>query len=144
MRWPSTSWPSSARPPTVPLAANPPRRHWELDGSTEGAELVDGTPLHPAAAVAVLASATLRRLVMGAESEILDLGRRVRCFPQHLGEVLLVAGRGQRVVRGCDAPVTWLQADHLVPWARGGPTDVANGRTCCDPHNKADGDGHPP
>ena len=105
----------------------------------------DGTPLHPAIAVAVLASATLRRLVMGTGSEILDLGRRVRCFLQHLREVLLVAGRGQCAVLGCDAPATWLRADHLVPWARGGPTEVANGRTCCDPHDKAaKRDGHPP
>jgi hypothetical protein len=30
----------------------------------------------------------------------------------------------------------WLSFDHVVPWARGGPTTEANGRLLCGAHNR--------
>jgi HNH endonuclease len=100
-------------------------------------ELVDGTPIHPEFAARALAVGTLRRLVIGTDGEILDLGTKVRLFPAHLKQALLVAARGRCEVQGCDAPFSWLQADHIEPASRGGPTSVANGQILCDPHNKA-------
>lgn len=105
----------------------------DIDGRCE---LIDGTPVHPAYAIEVLGIATLRRLVLGAESEILDLGRAIRTFPAKLKAALLVAGRGQCAQPGCDTPVTWLQADHIMPWSRTGHTATRNGQTLCAAHNK--------
>ncbi len=102
-------------------------------------ELVDGTPLDPRIGAGVLAGATFRRLVLGSDHEVLDLGRRVRRFPAHLREALLAAGRGRCRIPGCDAPPSWLQVDHIHPWHRAGPTSTANGQILCDPHNKAKG-----
>ncbi len=108
----------------------------DVDGRCE---LVDGTPLHPRHAAGVLAVATLRRLVLNPRGEILDLGRRSRTFPTHLRQALLAAARGRCQIPGCDAPPPWLQADHIHPWHRGGPTATSNGQILCDPHNKAKG-----
>jgi len=107
-------------------------------------ELIDGTPLHPQFALAALASATLRRLILGADSEVLDLGRTVRTFPARLKQILMIQARGRCQQPGCDNPHAWLQADHLIPWSRGGPTNLTNGQILCDPHNKAKRDKPPP
>ncbi len=99
--------------------------------------LVDGTPLHPATAVGLLGVATLRRIVLGAKGEVLDLGRGSRLFPRHLKDALLAAGLGRCGTPGCDAPPAWLQADHIIPWSRGGPTATTNGQIRCAACNKA-------
>ena len=100
-------------------------------------ELVDGTPIHPDHALAGLAVAQqVRRLVLEADAEITDLGRRTRQFPPHLKQALLAAARGRCQIPGCDAPPGWLQADHIHPWHRDGPTSLGNGQILCDPHNK--------
>ncbi|MGF1598046.1 MAG: HNH endonuclease signature motif containing protein, partial [Acidimicrobiales bacterium] len=83
-----------------------------------------------------LAVAELRRLVLGADSEILDLGRAVRDFPRKLKQAVIAATRGRCTVPGCDAKAHWLQIDHIKPWARGGHTDLANAQPLCGFHNK--------
>lgn len=125
---------STPSPPVVPDHDDPERR----------SELIDGTPIHPHFALAALATAHLRRLVMGAESEVLDLGRTVRTFPARLKQLLLIQSRGRCQHPGCNSPHAWLQADHLIPWSREGPTSLANGQTLCDPHNKQKRDKPPP
>ncbi len=99
--------------------------------------LVDGTPLHPATVVGLLSVAVLRRIVLGTKGEVLDLGRASRLFPRHLKDALLAAGLGRCGTPGCDAPPAWLQADHIIPWGRGGPTAVHNGQIRCAACNKA-------
>ena len=106
-------------------------------------EFVDGMPVHPDVARALALRADLRRFLVDGAGELLDLGRRVRGFPPWLKQALLVAARGQCAEPGCDAPIHWLQADHVIPWARGGSTSWGNGQILCDPHNKAKRD-HPP
>ncbi len=107
-------------------------------------ELVDGTPVHPRLVAALLDLADLRRLVLTADSEVADLGTQVRFYPRHMKDAILAAGRGRCEVQGCSAPLSWLQADHHQPHARGGATSLDNGRSRCDPHNKAKGDRAPP
>ena len=100
-------------------------------------ELVDGTPIHPDHALAALAAASeVRRLVLDARSAAIDLGRRARRFPPHVKHALLAAARGRCQIPGCDSPPGWLQADHIHPWHRNGPTSIENGQILCDPHNK--------
>lgn len=114
------------------------------DGPDGRCELADGTPVHPLFGLAALTSGVLRRLIMTAESEVIDLGRSVRDFPAHLRDALLAAHRSRCATPGCDAPPEWLQIDHIIPWARHGPTALHNGRPLCDPDNKAKTDTIPP
>jgi hypothetical protein len=100
-------------------------------------ELVDGTPIHPSLAASALLTGILRRVVFSATGELLDLGRSVRCFPRHLKDALKTRSRGTcEHPSGCQAPHTWLDADHINPWTNLGPTSTANGRCRCVQHNR--------
>jgi hypothetical protein len=99
-------------------------------------EFINGIPLHPHWAAAAMATARFRRLVFSTEGEILEHGRTTRLFPAQAKQALLVKARGRCQEPGCDAPITWLQADHLLPWIRNGPTDIANGQILCSLHNR--------
>ena len=107
-------------------------------------ELINGIPLHPRLSIGALSTGVLSRLVFGADNSILNLGRTVRSFPRHLRQALLVQGRGRCRAPGCDAPLAWLESDHIKAWSRGGPTDISNGQVLCGPHNKAKRDHDPP
>ena len=123
---------------TQPASPEPwPTDHDDVDARCE---LLDGIPLHPHWAAAAMATARFRRLILGPAGEILDHGRTSRTFPRQLKQALLVRARGRCQEPGCDAPVTWLEADHLIPWNRAGPTNAANGQILCSAHNKGKGD----
>jgi hypothetical protein len=99
--------------------------------------LVDGTQIHPKLAIGSLAVATLRRLVMTAKPEILDLGESVRCFPSRLRDAIKARDRGRcQMHDGCDAPHQWLDTDHITPYAHFGATSTANGRMGCEAENR--------
>ncbi len=73
-------------------------------------------------------------VVLGGDSEILDLGRTARLFsrPQH--KALRI--RDQRCrAEGCPVPATWCEAHHLKRWALGGRTDLADGVLLCGFHH---------
>jgi len=127
-----------------PAPVDPTRLPIDDNAPLKRCEPIDGTPLHPQFALAALATATLRRLILGADSEVLDLGRTVRTFPTRLKQILMIQARGRCQQPGRDNPHAWLQADHLTPWNRGGATNLTNGQILCDPHNKAKGDKPPP
>jgi len=113
----------------------------DIDGRCE---LGNGTPIHPRWALHTMAAATLRRLVLTTENEATNLSRKIRSFPPHLKLALLAAARGRCQINGCDAPVPWLEADHVHPWNHQGETDIArNGQILCSHHNKAKRDSLP-
>ncbi len=117
-----------------------------LDPSTPQGRchLADGTVIHPRLAAAALAAGTLRRLVLGADNEILELGTAVRDFPRHFKDAVIAARKGRCHHPGCDAPIHWLQADHRIPHSRNGPTNIANCDPLCGPHNHKKRDQLPP
>jgi 5-methylcytosine-specific restriction endonuclease McrA len=48
-----------------------------------------------------------------------------------------VAARDRRCrFPGCDRPQTWCDAHHVVHWARGGPTSLANLVLLCRRHHR--------
>lgn len=99
-------------------------------------ELADGTPIHPHMAMAVLAVANFKRLVLDPDSRILDLGDSVRSFPKDLKLAILAAARGRCRNAGCDAPYTWLQPDHIRAHNNQGPTSTDNSQGLCEPDNQ--------
>ena len=36
---------------------------------------------------------------------------------------------------GCDIPAAWCEAHHLIPWTKGGKTDLADGVLLCSHHH---------
>ncbi|HEX7738577.1 MAG TPA: DUF222 domain-containing protein, partial [Marmoricola sp.] len=79
--------------------------------------------------------------VLGADSEILDLGRASRLFTRAQRRALLLRDQTCRAV-GCDRPGAWSEAHHLDPWSHGGSTDLANAVLLCsaDHHRAHDPD----
>ncbi|GAA5157096.1 hypothetical protein GCM10011366_15950 [Ornithinimicrobium tianjinense] len=92
---------------------------------------------------ATLSAATVRRLaceadvipmVLGGPSEVLDQGRRRRLVTP--GQRIRLAARDQGcTIPGCSVPATWCEAHHVIPWARGGRSDLSNYALLCPRHH---------
>lgn len=106
-------------------------------------EFLDGTPLHPHWAAIAMAAGEFRRVVMDAKSKPIDMSVKSRGFPPWMKHLLLLRARGRCTTMGCDAPLSWLQADHIKPHSKHGPTSLANGQILCDPENKIKRDTDP-
>ncbi len=107
-----------------------------FDDINRRCELIDGTPIHPKQAAVAMAAGMVRRTVFDEHSQPIDVAAKARGFPTWMKQTLLVRARGRCQIPGCDAPFAWLQADHVQPHSKGGPTKLANGQILCDPHNK--------
>jgi Domain of unknown function (DUF222)/HNH endonuclease len=66
--------------------------------------------------------------VLGGDSEVLDLGRRVRLFTPAQRLALLERDGG---CAKCHAPPEHCEAHHIRWWERGGGTDLSNGVMLC-------------
>jgi hypothetical protein len=64
----------------------------------------------------------------------LDVGRAARYATPDQRRAL-AARDGGCTFPGCDAPVAWCDAHHVVPWDDGGPTDLANLALLCRHHH---------
>jgi len=109
-----------------------------LDTLTSGigaATLEDGTPISPAAARRIACDAGIIPAVLGSRGEPLDVGRSRRLFTGPLRRALVLRDVGC-AFPGCDRPPRWCEAHHIVPWARGGATAVANGVLLCGHHHR--------
>ena len=71
----------------------------------------------------------------GVDGSLLDLGRTRRTVPTHLRKAVVARDRSC-VYPGCRRPATWCDAHHIVPWARGGPTSLANLCLLCRYHHR--------
>jgi len=111
----------------------------DIDGRCE---TIRGTPVHPKHALGLLLAGRLRRLVMNSESKVIDHGSDVRFFTKTQRNALLVQQRGQCSLR-THAPFRWLEADHIHPHAKGGPTDLSNGQMINRADNQAKGESIP-
>ena len=92
---------------------------------------------------ALLAPETVRRLacdagvipvVLGAESEILDLGRLTRLFSRGQTAALWLRDR-VCTFPGCSTPAHWCDAHHLIHWVDGGASDLSNAALLCGRHH---------
>ena len=115
--------------PTVPAI--------RLDGQDldRRCEFVDGTPVDPRLALVAVAVARFQRIVLDPDNHVIEASVASRTFPPWMKHLLLIQARGRCRAPGCDAPFAWLQADHVHPHSRGGPTNLTNGQMLCGPHN---------
>ncbi|MGI8755370.1 MAG: HNH endonuclease signature motif containing protein [Acidimicrobiales bacterium] len=103
---------------------------------------LDGHPVEAREAVAQALIGHIRRVVVGADGVVIDLGRLRRT---HTGSAQLAVRLSSMFCYwpGCNVRVTDCQTDHLTPWARhGGRTDPGNGAPCCGRHNRFKEHGH--
>lgn len=87
-----------------------------------------GLPLSAEAVRRMCADADIIPVVLGGRSLPLDIGRRYRPFSAAQRRALAVRDGG---CAWCGAPAAWCEAHHIVPWARGGGTDLDNGVLLC-------------
>jgi Domain of unknown function (DUF222)/HNH endonuclease len=74
-------------------------------------------------------------MVLGSDSQPVDLGRASRLFSK--GQKTALAARdGGCVFPGCERPPGWTEAHHVRPWSMGGDTDVSNGALLCGYHHR--------
>ena len=92
-------------------------------------------PVGSDAARQLACDASAMRVVLSGRSEPLDVGRRTPVVPPSIRRAVIVRDRGCRFP-GCDRPHTWCDAHHVVHWADGGPTAVANLTLLCRRHHR--------
>lgn len=90
-----------------------------------------------------VAAATLRKLacdadilpvLLGSNSEVLDLGRRSRLFTAAQRMALTARDQGC-TFPNCTMPAPWCEAHHVEYWSRGGATSVDNAALLCSYHH---------
>jgi Domain of unknown function (DUF222)/HNH endonuclease len=93
-------------------------------------------PIPLAMAERLLCDCAVGRVLMRGQSEVLDLGRRTEVVSRAQRRALARRDKHCRFP-GCDRPVRWSDAHHLMHWIRGGPTDLDNLVLLCRRHHKA-------
>lgn len=97
-------------------------------------ETSTGVPLRPSDVLRALLSGHVRRVVLGTDRRVIDMGRSSRVFTGAARDAarLLTTSCDHP---GCDMPADWCQIDHVVEWHRGGTTDQSNAALECAVHN---------
>ena len=100
----------------------PPRLSW-------------GGPIEPATAQRLACDSVLYRILYDPLSgQPLDVGREHRTAPPAIRRALHARDHGCRWP-GCDSPVPWCDAHHLVPWSQGGATSIDSMLLLCRYHH---------
>ena len=93
-----------------------------------------GDVLSPAVVRRMACDAEIIPMVLGRDSEPLDVGRSQRLFTR--GQRLALIARDQGCsFDGCTVPSTWCDAHHVEHWRHGGRTSVSNGALLCPKHH---------
>ena len=82
----------------------------------------------------ICCDADLIPVVLGTNSEVLDLGRSARLVTPAIRTALVVRDQGC-VFPGCDAPASRCEAHHITPWWNGGRTALSNLALLCHSHH---------
>ncbi|MCA9687188.1 MAG: HNH endonuclease, partial [Myxococcales bacterium] len=108
----------------------------QLEGGPDGIGgfLRDGTPVSVAVARALAADGARVDVSVGAEGELLSVGRRTRSIPAAVSRALWLRDGGCRVP-GCGHK-RHLHAHHVKEWAEGGETKLSNLLLVCSTHHR--------
>jgi hypothetical protein len=98
------------------------------------AELDLGGPIAAETARRLGCDAGVTRVVFGADSAVLDMGRATRVPATATRRAVQARDRGC-VWPGCHRPASWGEVHHLRHWAQGGSTDLANLVMICRAHH---------
>lgn len=75
------------------------------------------------------------RIVLGPESEVVDLGRKTRIIPSAVRRAVIARDRHCTWHGGCDRGPRWCDLHHIQHWADGGGTEPANLTLLCRYHH---------
>jgi hypothetical protein len=109
--------------------------HQDLRDRTGLADLEEAGPIEAEDARRIACDASVTRVVLGAASEPLDLGRRTPIISGALRRAVVIRD-GECRVPLCDRPASWCDAHHVRHWADGGETALANLVLLCRPHHR--------
>ena len=98
------------------------------------AELGFGGRISAARARWLACDGAVTRIVIGPESQPLEMGRTHRVVPPHLRRATEARDR-HCVFTGCDNPSWWCDVHHLLHWIDGGETSLENSALLCERHH---------
>jgi hypothetical protein len=104
-------------------------------GTGVGGELDHLGPVAAETTRRLACDASVMRVVMKGPAEPMSVGRRTSVVPPAMRRAAIVRDRHCRFP-GCDRPHTWCDAHHVVHWADGGPTALANLVLLCRRHHR--------
>lgn len=132
----------SAEPATESPAESPAEPVVDADASNDHGRAADtmgrldtGALISAAEARRMACDAQVLPAVLGGDGQVLDLGRTRRLFTGPLRRALTLRDHGCAFPE-CDRPARWSEAHHLVPWAQGGTTELANACLICRRHHR--------
>lgn len=135
---PADSEPARVTPTAPPAEAGSAETS---DPVHAGQVLADGTcyvegqgPIEPQTAHRLVCNATLIGALVAASGDVLALGRAVRLATRAQRRALRIRDKGICQFDGCHQ-THHLEAHHLQPWSRGGPTDIDNLILLCRRHH---------
>jgi hypothetical protein len=99
-----------------------------------GTVLLTGQLLAPETIRRIACDASIIPVVLGTDSEVLDIGRARRLFPPGMLHAMWLRDKGC-TIPGCGTPPMWADAHHIVHWAHGGPTALTNAALLCGRHH---------
>ncbi|WP_432870139.1 DUF222 domain-containing protein [Microbispora rosea] len=104
-------------------------------GMVPGLLLATGQMLPVTSVHRLARTSTLVRLVMDAEGQVLDMGRKVRLATPAQRRAIF-ARYATCWIDGCPLPATMCQIDHADNWSTGGLTDLKLLGPACQFHNR--------
>ena len=97
--------------------------------------LNNGQPVSPSVARRLCCDADLIPVVLGGDSQPLDVGRTRRLFTKPQRQLLTLRDQGC-AFPSCDASPAACQGHHIIPWIDGGPTDLNHAVLVCPYHHR--------
>ena len=82
--------------------------------------MLTGQLLAPETIRRIACDATIIPVVLGTDSEVLDVGRARRLFTPGLLRAMWLRDKGC-TIPGCGAPPFWADAHHIIHWVDGAP-----------------------
>jgi Domain of unknown function (DUF222)/HNH endonuclease len=106
-----------------------------LAGGSGRSELSHTGAVHPEVVRRLGCDASLTRVVMAGDSQVLDVGRRTQVVSPPMRKAVVMRDRHCRFP-GCDRPQSWSDAHHVLHWAQGGSTCLSNLLLLCRRHHR--------
>lgn len=98
------------------------------------ADLEFSLPISAKAVERLACDCSVTRILLGADSAVIDVGRSKRVITPAQGKALRVRDKGCRFP-GCDRQASYTSGHHLVHWIRGGASDLPNLVLLCHRHH---------
>ena len=102
-------------------------RFGQMDGGFIGG-------LDPTDVETLLCDCTIGRVILGPDSQPLNIGTTSRTFPRAMRRAIMNRDKHCRWP-GCEIPVGWCEAHHVKYWQHGGETSITNGVLLCSRHH---------